>query len=381
MPQPAPGAVGHCPLCGEPNRCALAAGGGVDAPCWCRSGRIPAATFASIPLALHGKTCLCPGCSEIEPTPAADETTPCIGVFDSGVGGLTVLAALRRQLPKARFIYAADSAFAPYGERDAAYVLARSQHLTRFLLRKGADIVVVACNTATALAIANLRQQWLHTPFIGIEPAIKPALAHSAPAQARTVQDRSADNAMHVSHSLAPIGVLATPGTLASAKFQALLQSLGGRDRLVLQPCPGLAEAIETLGPQARETLQLLTQFCAPLRSAHCKVVVLGCTHYPLVATALRAALGPGGSSALLLDPADAVATQTRRVLAGMDKTAQLQRRHVPPRDGDAAPEPIPTQTTDCGVELTAYTNGDPAQLLRIAAACGLADLAVRTLA
>lgn len=278
------------------------------------------------------------------PAPGSDTvhtTAGCVGVFDSGVGGLTVLAALRRQLPRARLLYTADTAYAPYGERDAAYVVARSKYLTQFLLAQGAQAIVVACNTATALAIAELRQLWPHIPFVGIEPAIKPALLSS--------QGR-------------PVGVLATQGTLSSAKFQSLARSLSAHGTLLLQPCPGLAEAIETRGPQASETLALVERFCAPLRDAACDTVVLGCTHYPLVDAAIRTALGPAAAQARLLDPATPVAAQTQRVLQTLRGTPRAQGC-----------------TQDQA--LAAWTNGHPAQLQRIAAACGLPALSIETLA
>jgi glutamate racemase len=266
------------------------------------------------------------------PAAAADGGGRRVGVFDSGVGGLTVLAALRRRLPAAQLLYVADSAFAPYGERDAAYVRARSMALSAFLLEQGAQAVVVACNTATALAIAELRRHWPQVPFIGIEPAVKPALA--------------------AAHG-APVGVLATPATLASAKFRKLLDTHGGGAPLLLQPCPGLAEAIETQGPDAPRTARLVERFCAPLREAGCATIVLGCTHYPLVATALRAALG----NVELVDPADAVAAQTARILSTLPASA--------------APGPA----------LQAWSNGDLGALQRVALACGLGALEARAIA
>jgi glutamate racemase len=251
-------------------------------------------------------------------------------VFDSGVGGLSVLAALRSRLPQAHFTYAADSAFAPYGERDADYVLERSRWLSNFLLTQGCEVIVVACNTATALAIAALRQQWPAVSFVGIEPAIKPALAL---AQGQ------------------PVGVLATPGTLASPKFRALLHAHAGDANLLLQPCPGLAEAIEHRGPEAAETLALVQRFCAPLRAASCATVVLGCTHYPLVAPALREALGGLPCAVTLLDPADAVAAQTARIATKL---------------------PTIGEVSDAPGLINFWTNGEPAVLRRIAQACGL---------
>ncbi len=249
-----------------------------------------------------------------------------IGVFDSGVGGLTVLAALRRRLPAAQLLYAADSAHAPYGERSADYVLARSRALTRFLLEQGAQAVVVACNTATALAIDALRREWPAVPFVGIEPALKPALVDTA-----------------------SVAVMATPATLASARFRALLAAHGGARAPRLQPCPGLADAIETAGANAPRTRELVAELCAPLRG--CTRIVLGCTHYPLVADAIRATLG----EVELLDPADAVAAQTARVTAAL-----------------ATPAPGPA--------LRCWSNGDVRRLQRVARDCALGDVVVEPL-
>ena len=261
--------------------------------------------------------------SQSAPMPAG---APVIGAFDSGVGGLTVLAALRRRLPAARLLYAADSAYAPYGERDRGYVLERSRRLASFLLEQGAQMLVVACNTATALAIGELRGDWPDVPLVGIEPAIKPALAGR----------RDGDG---------PVGVLATPGTLASDRFRSLLARQRGGDAVLLQACPGLAEAIETHGPQGAEPLALLRQFCVALQRAGCTRVVLGCTHYPLLAGAIREAFAP--REVELLDPADAVAAQALRLAQDL------------PARGDAS--------------LQAWSNGDPRLLQRVAQACGLA--------
>lgn len=257
---------------------------------------------------------------------------PTLGVFDSGLGGLTVLAALHRRLPDAALLYVADSAHAPYGERDRDYVVGRSLALTGFLLDHGAQAVVVACNTATALAIDVLRARWPDVPFVGVEPAVKPALTR-----------RGADAPS------GPVGVLATPATLTSARFAALLRAHRGDAEVVLQPCPGLAEAIETGGPHDPRTLELVRRLCQPLRAAGCASVVLGCTHYPLVADAIRAALGRDDLQ--LLDPAQAVAEQAARIAAALPPTAA------------AAPR--------------AWSSGDPALLRRVARACGLPELEV----
>lgn len=225
-----------------------------------------------------------------------------IGVFDSGIGGLSILRALRAELPEESFIYVADSGHAPYGERDAAHVQARARALTSDLLGRGIRALVVACNTATAAAIELLRAEHPHLPIIGVEPALKPAVALS----------RSGC-----------IGVMATRGTLGSDKFQRLLASLQGQADVVLQPCDGLASAIEASidgRPESAQHLrELSTRHVQALQKAcgarTMDTVVLGCTHYPLVQPLLADLLGPGVS---LLDPGQAVARHTRSRLAGL---------------------------------------------------------------
>lgn len=222
-------------------------------------------------------------------------TTRPVGVFDSGIGGLSVLQALRAELPHQRFVYLADSGHAPYGERDAAHVIARSRALTRHL-RKAHDIqaLVVACNTATAAAIQLLREEHPDLPIVGLEPALKPAALASK------------------THR---VGVLATRGTLQSAKFQALHQSLADQADFVLRACDGLADAIEHQDLPRIEALA--RQHVAALGSCgaakdQIDTVVLGCTHYPLILPLLQALLGP---HVALLESGAPVARQTRRML------------------------------------------------------------------
>jgi glutamate racemase len=216
-----------------------------------------------------------------------------VGVFDSGIGGLSVLRALRQELPGEDFIYVADSGHAPYGERDAAHVRARALAITRWLIEtQHIKALVVACNTATAIAIEELRQIFPQLPFIGVEPALKPAAQRSQ------------------NHR---IGVMATRGTLASAKFQSLLASLHGQGEFVLQPCDGLADAIER-GSDA-QILALCTQHLQALNakaSAPIDTLVLGCTHYPFASAQLQALAGP---QVKLIESGAPVARQTRRVL------------------------------------------------------------------
>jgi glutamate racemase len=223
-----------------------------------------------------------------------------IGVFDSGIGGLSVLRALRAQLPNEHFVYVADSAYAPYGERGDAYVIERSRVLTDWLVTRGAKLVVNACNTATAAAARVLREAHPNVPLVGIEPAIKPA--------AKLTQNGK-------------VSVLATRGTLASDKFTLLLANIQSQYPLVdfqILPCDGLAEAIEFQSPGSAEAdrERVLQMSQAPAQAVHwhgADVVVLGCTHYPLVADWLATQL-PSGVT--LLDPAPAVALQVERQLA-----------------------------------------------------------------
>jgi glutamate racemase len=212
-----------------------------------------------------------------------------IGVFDSGLGGLSVLQALLRQLPGADVLYVADSGHAPYGERDVAHITARSEHITRFLLSKGAQVIVVACNTATAAAVQHLRNSWPNTPIVGVEPGIKPALALSASGR---------------------IGVMATPATLDSTRFRALLDRLAAKALVTLQPCPGLAREIERGQLDSPQLRQLVHGFTAPLKAAGVDTVVLGCTHYPFVRHLFQAELGP---DVAIVDTSEAVARQAAR--------------------------------------------------------------------
>ncbi len=216
-----------------------------------------------------------------------------VGVFDSGIGGFSILRALRAELPHQPFVYVADSGNAPYGERETVHVIERSQAIAHHLIQQhDIQALVVACNTATAAAIALLRQQHPQLPIIGVEPALKPA------AQASRTRR---------------VGVMATRGTLQSAKFQALLATLEGQADFVLQACDGLADAIER---QDFERAQALSRnYTAAMgRFGHDGIdtVVLGCTHYPLILDTLQELLGP---QVTLVESGAPVARQTRRVL------------------------------------------------------------------
>lgn len=245
-----------------------------------------------------------------------------IGVFDSGVGGLSVLRAIREQIPQADLVYVADSANAPYGERSDSFISERSHVISGFLIQQKVDAIVVACNTATAVAVHSLRQSQPGVPIVGVEPGIKPGITHSK-------------NKV--------VGVLATPGTLASAKFKALVQSCGPDANLVLQACPGLAKEIEAGALDRPKLRALIEEFCQPLIQAEADTVVLGCTHYPFAADLFQQTLGP---QVTLLDTAHAVARRT---------AALLSQNH--PQTGHATSGAIELWTTGSPEHLKAIAN------------------------
>ena len=219
-----------------------------------------------------------------------------IGIFDSGIGGLSVLKALRCELPHEDFIYIADSSHAPYGERDDAYVVARSLAISKYLVEKNVKALVVACNTATAAAIDLLRSTYPNMPIIGIEPALKPAVAIS-----RTKH----------------IGVMATRGTLASARFAALLAAHHDQAHFTLLPCDGLADAIErsVTTDNATEVIAACARYTVAtgafgIQQGQIDTLILGCTHYPFAKQHLRQLLGP---DVHIVETGEAVARQTRR--------------------------------------------------------------------
>lgn len=243
---------------------------------------------------------------------------PHIGIFDSGVGGLSVLRALRPLLPGVRMSYIADSAHAPYGERDDDFIVARSLALARALRERGANLLVVACNTATAAAVHALRDAWPDWPIVGVEPGIKPAVAASASGR---------------------IGVMATTSTLNSARFARLVAEHAPGRNVHLQRCHGLVAAIEQGDLAAPALLALLDGIAAQLRQAQVDTVVLGCTHYPFIAPALVERL-PAGTR--LIDTSEAIARRAQALL---------------PADARILGEG----------EIELWSTGDPAPLARLA--------------
>ncbi len=226
-------------------------------------------------------------------------------MFDSGVGGLSVLREIRRELPYEDLVYIADSAHAPYGDKEPEVVLTRAMALTEVLIAQRAKAIVVACNTASGAAVQRLRSLYAQ-PVIAMEPAVKPAVAIS----------RSG-----------VVGVLATSHTLASHRFVELLGRVGGGAEVLVQPCPGLVERIEAGDLDGPQTRDLLQRYLRPLLAQQADVIVLGCTHYPHVTPLITEIAGAG---VLVMDASAAVARQVRRRLA---EHALLRASTVPGRE------------------------------------------------
>lgn len=228
-----------------------------------------------------------------------------IAVFDSGVGGISVLKHIHQLLPNENLLYVADSIHAPYGNKSAAEIQARCFAIAEFLIAKDAKALVVACNTATAAAIDQMRAKY-SLPIIGMEPAVKPAAEAS----------RSGI-----------IGVLATTGTLQSAQFAALLESYGRNVEVVTQACVGLVECVERGELSQESTRELVKRYCQPLLDEGADSVVLGCTHYPLLRSLIQEVVG---ADVVLIDTGAAVANQLKSrlleqgLLADVDQIASI---------------------------------------------------------
>jgi glutamate racemase len=213
-----------------------------------------------------------------------------IGVFDSGVGGVSVLREIRRALPCEDLIYLADSAYTPYGDRPATVITERSIAMVTLLEREGVKAVVVACNTATGIAVDALRARF-SMPIVAIEPAVKPAAART----------RSG-----------VVGVLATTQTLRSERFSKLVETHAGGVRVLTQPSPGLVERVESGELATSATRSMVEQYVRPLLEGGADTIVLGCTHYPFLASVIQEVAGP---AVAVIDPAVAVARELRRRL------------------------------------------------------------------
>ncbi len=214
-----------------------------------------------------------------------------IGVFDSGVGGLSVLRAIRAQMPEEAVIYFGDQGHIPYGPRPMEQIRNFSEAITRFLLEQDAKLIVVACNTASAAALKYLREKFPAVPFVGMEPAVKPAAEHT-----------------HTGR----VGVLATPATFQGALYASVVERFANGVELLQDACPGLVQEIEHGNLEGSETRQILERALLPMLERNIDTVVLGCTHYPFVIPLVQQIVG---ENVRVIDPAPSVAKQVRRVL------------------------------------------------------------------
>lgn len=229
-------------------------------------------------------------------TMPADISMP-VGIFDSGVGGLSVLQHIRTALPHEHLLYFADSGYAPYGDKTAAHITERSLAVTAFLVGQGIKALVIACNTATAIAATAIRQAYPDLPIVGIEPGLKPAV-------------KQTKNYI--------VGVMATHGTITSAKYAALQTTITAESDVTFlsQECVGLADQIEKGELSSLATLQMIERYVAPLIAQGADTLVLGCTHYPFVKEAIATtAWRLGGKPVTIIDTGEPVARQLVRLL------------------------------------------------------------------
>lgn len=240
-----------------------------------------------------------------------------IGIFDSGVGGLSVLRAIREQMPEESLLYFGDQVHIPYGSRPMKQIRDFSEAITKFLLAQGAKIIVVACNTASAAALKHLREEFRDVQFVGMEPAVKPAAE-----QTRTGK----------------VGVLATPATFQGALYASVVERFANGVELLQDTCSGLVQQIEQGHLEGVETRRILENALLPMLQRDIDTVVLGCTHYPFVIPLIQQIVG---EKVRVIDPAPAVARQTARL---------LESRGARNRSGSVG-----------GLKL--YTSGDPAAL------------------
>jgi glutamate racemase len=247
-----------------------------------------------------------------------------VGVFDSGVGGLSVLREIRRELPGVRATYVADQAHVPYGPRPLADVRAFSEEIVRYLVGRGARLVVVACNAASAGALYHLREVFPEVPFVGMEPAVKPAAENTRSGK---------------------VGVLATPATFQGALFASVVERFANGVELFTHTCPGLVAQIEAGNLDGAETRAILEGALRPMLAEGIDTVVLGCTHYPFVIPLIQEIVG---RNVRVIDPAPAVARQAGRVLA------------------ETAPDVVAAASRGRSAPIRIVTSGDPDRLSKL---------------
>lgn len=224
-----------------------------------------------------------------------------VGIFDSGVGGISVLRAIREQMPEESFIYFGDQGHVPYGSRSMEQIQSFSEAITRFLLEHGAKIIVVACNTASAAALKDLREKFADVQFVGMEPAVKPAAERTQTGK---------------------VGILATPATFQGALYASVVERFANGVELFQDTCPGLVQQIEQGNLNGAETRRILENALMPMLEKNIDTVVLGCTHYPFVIPLIQQIVG---ENIRVIDPAPAVAKQTGRLLEaqGMENKSE----------------------------------------------------------
>lgn len=218
-----------------------------------------------------------------------------IGIFDSGVGGLSVLRAVQKLLPGESLIYLADQAHVPYGSRTLNEVRAFSEGITRYLMAQDAKLIVVACNTASAAALHHLRQFFPQVPFVGMEPAVKPAAEHT---------------------QSGVVGVLATPATFQGELYASVVERFANGVTMLQDTCPGLVMEIDDGNLDTPQVRAILERALNPMLARGIDTVVLGCTHFSLVIPTIQEIVGPG---VRVIDPAPAIARQVERLLSAND--------------------------------------------------------------
>jgi glutamate racemase len=214
-----------------------------------------------------------------------------IGIFDSGVGGLSVLRVIHQMIPNQPIIYLADQAHVPYGARTKEEIRAFSKEITRFLLSLGARLIVVACNAASAAALHDLRACYPEVPFVGMEPAVKPAAA--------------------TTHS-GVVGVLATPVTFSGSLYASVVERFAQGVVILEDTCPGLVAQVEAGNLHHAETRRILERAIQPMLARGVDTLVMGCTHYPFIIPLIQEIVGP---EIQVIDPAPAIARQANRLL------------------------------------------------------------------
>lgn len=260
-----------------------------------------------------------------------------IGVFDSGVGGLSVLREIRRELPGEDLLYVADSGHAPYGNKSRETIEARSAAIVEFLLSRNAKAIVVACNTATSAAVGTLRARFA-VPIVAMEPAVKPAAE---------------------STKSGVIGVLATSGTLGSSNFARLHERFGEKSDILVQACPGLVELVEAGDLASSAARALVEKYVAPLLERKADNIVLGCTHYPFLAPLIRELAGPGVA---IIDSSGPVARELRRRLTNAGLLSQKGSGGTEQFWTSAHPDktrPVISQLWKPDIELSSLPNTD----------------------